>query len=323
MRYANRPILGLQSRKQREENVAAALPAPLALPDYLTPQQREQVLNKLFSPYGRQINERLIDVHTALQKLEKRAARIQMMRGEIPLDMQDQRKQLREQMSTLQAQVETYLDLLDSELAPLPAIQDAEDELFNLVSLASGDEDAVAAMGEAELGPWDDVETKHFYEQLLDLTIVVPPVLLQEGQEKEKARIRREKEKAAGGGEGGDDGEEEEEKSSSSSSSAPRSNKALVDDAETWKPNWEMTIDELEAKLASMQARTATLIGSTIRCTRKTRTATRSCPTPSSARRSAVIPWSCCSPLWRTHSIARAWMPSQKSSATSTPKTTA
>ena len=257
MRYANRPILALHSRKQREEYVAAALPAAITLPDYLTPQQREQVLNKLFMPYGRQINERLIDVHTSLQKLEKRAARIQMMRGEIPLDMQDQRKQLREQMSTLQAQVETYLDLLDSELAPLPAIQDAEDELFNLVSLASGDDDAIAAMGEAELGPWDDVETKHFYEQLLDLTIVVPPVLLQEGQEKEKARIRREKEKAAGaaGADGGDDGEEEEEKSSSGSA-APRSTKAaLVDDAETWKPNWEMTIDELEAKLASMQAR--------------------------------------------------------------------
>jgi hypothetical protein len=148
----------------------------------LTQRLYARLLLQLFTPYGRQMYERLVGVHTSLQKLERRAARMQMMRGEIPLDMQEERRSLREALVALQSQLEVYSDLLSTQLEPLPAITDAEDELFNLVTLNSEDSDALE---ETELGAFDDAETKAFYEKLVDLSVKVPPVLLQEGHDKE------------------------------------------------------------------------------------------------------------------------------------------
>lgn len=249
LKYAGESILGLSSRQLVAANKDAGLPAAPEHPEYLSAAQREQLMQKLFLPYGKQMHERLVGVHTALQKLEKRVARMQMMRGEIPLDMSEERKRLREQMSALQAQVETYFDYLDLTLEPLPEIADAEDELLSLVSLASSD--ASALEGDANLGPWDDVETKNFYESLIDLRVVVPPVLLQEGNEKEKARIRREKD-AASAGEEEAAAEAETEVAASETAEKDRRRRVMEDDS--YLGNWNMTIEELEARVAALHS---------------------------------------------------------------------
>jgi hypothetical protein len=243
LKYGAWPILDLQSKKWKSALIEAELStSSINLPTYLTIQQREQIMNKLFIPYGKQMYERLVGIHTTLQKLEKKAARMQMMRGEIPLDMQDQRRTNREQLSALQSQLDIYYDLLDSELEPLPIIQDAEDELFNLVTLESDD---TSALEETELGAWDDIETKNFYENLIDLSVVVPPVLLQDGHDKEKAKLRREKD-AAAAAETEEDGDDKSTSTSSAQNELNKKNKNIQDeDDSTYVPNWEMTIEQL------------------------------------------------------------------------------
>ena len=39
---------------------------------------------------------------------------------------------------------------------------------------------SAASLGEGNLGPWDDAETKSFYEDLADLLTAVPPSQLGE-----------------------------------------------------------------------------------------------------------------------------------------------
>jgi len=250
LKHAAEPLMKLQSKEVSEQRRLAELPLRIDHPEYLSAPQREHLLNKMFLPYAQMMHERLKSYHGDLAKLEKRAARVQMMRGDIPSDMLDERRSLKERLSNLHAQVATYFDLLDQDLPTLPTITAAEDELLNLVSLESSDTNALA-MGDENLGPWDDADTKAFYEELVDLRLVVPPVLLQEGNEKEKARLRKEKARSDAGGDANVEEEEEEKDGPAASPSSSKSIKSLLEDDS--EATWNMSIEELEAKLATMQ----------------------------------------------------------------------
>ncbi|GJP58575.1 hypothetical protein CLOP_g453 [Closterium sp. NIES-67] len=185
------PLLGLKCDPADEE-VYTDLP--------ITAEQRKQ-LSKLVSFFFDALSALVLSEHGAVRSMDREIARMTAQRGEIPEDVSAAYERSRKGLEQLVRNANALAEALDRAPVALP-----EDEHTTHVA-GGGDSSAGGAGGggagadgakrEAEALPlWDDDETRAFYENLPDLKLFVPAVLLGDGGGK--------------GGKGAGDGEEKE-----------------------------------------------------------------------------------------------------------------
>ncbi|GJP55614.1 hypothetical protein CLOM_g14564 [Closterium sp. NIES-68] len=183
------------------KEVASADGAGLVYTDLpITAEQRKQ-LSKLVSFFFDALSALVLSEHGAVRSMDREIARMTAQRGEIPEDVSAAYERSRKGLEQLVRNANALAEALDRAPVALP-----EDEHTTHVA-GGGDSSAGGAGGggagadgakrEAEALPlWDDDETRAFYENLPDLKLFVPAVLLGDGGGK--------------GGKGAGDGEEKE-----------------------------------------------------------------------------------------------------------------
>lgn len=134
--------------------------------------------------------------HATVLRLDARNEKEEANRGEISDAHVAELEQAKLLFEKLQASVNSLADALDREVPPLP-LEKKNDESSGSLLLWEGD-----ASGRAELrtdGPFDDEDTRSFYEDLPDLLELVPAVVLGL-TEADMAELKKKKEAAAAAG---------------------------------------------------------------------------------------------------------------------------
>ena len=105
---------------------------------------------------------------TELRKLERRAAKDRAICGGLSDDKERTLELCARSYEKLLGSTAALADALDQDLPDLPE-EKAEMDAVGVELWSAG------GAGEGSLGPWDDIETKSFYEDLADLLTAVPP----------------------------------------------------------------------------------------------------------------------------------------------------
>ncbi|KAG5175188.1 armadillo-type protein [Tribonema minus] len=152
----------------------------------------------------RRLRGHLVTAHKALQKLERRMEKDRLLCGSLTEEKERNLELSAGAYNKLLSNVVALSDALDEDMPDLP--EDKEEEELGGVELWSSG----VGLGEGDLGPWDDLETKSFYEDLADLLTAVPPSQLglteEQWQELRAQQDARESRQRSGdGGDGGDD----------------------------------------------------------------------------------------------------------------------
>lgn len=137
--------------------------------------------------YFQTVSGRALELHKQLKKRLRSNMRMQLMKGEVPESLLDKTKSMQESLDKLLQSVGALSDLLDKDPPQLPdePDEDPENELAAIITSESSDP------GFTQQSLYDDEDTRSFYEDLPDLRLVVPPVLLESGYSKEKAKAIR------------------------------------------------------------------------------------------------------------------------------------
>eukprot|EP01104_Vermistella_antarctica_P003609 TRINITY_DN1384_c0_g2_i1.p1 TRINITY_DN1384_c0_g2~~TRINITY_DN1384_c0_g2_i1.p1 ORF type:complete len:1138 (-),score=443.59 TRINITY_DN1384_c0_g2_i1:824-4237(-) len=167
-RYASgEPLLGLfpSSREVLEE---------IEMPDTETVLSEESLarFNSALKMYFEKVSNYIVKHHKKLETLRKKEFDMLMTRGDAPPSLTEQIKEMFEDKEKLMALARTYATHVSFEL---PELVEEEFQMKQSVSRVDfrgmhGDE--------KDLGPFDDEDTRSFYEDIPDLRQLVPGVLL-------------------------------------------------------------------------------------------------------------------------------------------------
>jgi regulator of nonsense transcripts 2 len=166
----------------------------LSSPSYNSVSSSEQNNFKtMFKQYFQLITQKFEELHKQTRVKEKKNAKSLLTRGEISEENKKIATKLRDSLDRLYNNLVLFAELLDFELIqpPEPAEEvDSEEILLSLVSLDSATD---GILGPEASDGFDDEEQRDFYRNLVDLKLIVPPILLGEGNQREKNKIMREK----------------------------------------------------------------------------------------------------------------------------------
>ena len=230
--------------------MAAVTPSAAVGAVPLVGAKERDVCVRILQRYFDALYARLLRCHERLCKREKRNAQMLLMRGELPADATRERDELRDVFDKLQPNVAALADMLQRDLPELPDVPADDDELATVVSLdadSGADADRAGAAGN-----FDDEETRAFYEQLPNLELVVPPILLKDGYEKEKAKLRRDRagqQQAGSGATGAADDDDDADEAESKETGSGAASSAAVSVVQAEDRELEMSLEELEKRM--------------------------------------------------------------------------
>ncbi|CAI5470093.1 unnamed protein product [Closterium sp. Yama58-4] len=174
----------------------------------VTAEQRKQ-LNKLVSSFFEALCALVQSEQGVLRGMEREIARMTAQRGEVGEDVTGAYEKSRRGLEQLLRNANALADALDRPPVVLPEDEHTTHVAGGADSSAGGAGGAGADGGKREPEPlplWDDDETRVFYEDLPDLKLFVPAVLLGDGGGKGGKGDGEEKESEEG------EGKEEKEK---------------------------------------------------------------------------------------------------------------
>ncbi|UZJ53432.1 hypothetical protein CBS101457_002752 [Exobasidium rhododendri] len=158
--------------------------------DQLISKEMQARFRKLCETYYSTLSKRIVREHSRLQEQDKRNHEAYIKSGEIFEDRQQNYEKMSKSFEKLEVWGKKF-----SELIGLPMPELASDDKSNGMGLAinldsrsslTGNDrtDAEFALGKS---PWEDEDTRRFYEDIVDLSELVPSSLLSSGQAKAKA----------------------------------------------------------------------------------------------------------------------------------------
>jgi hypothetical protein len=106
-----------------------------------------------------------------LGKCKRRCDKAEVVMGEVPVKLSEERDSIAESLASLRVGYVQLCELLNQPIVKAPELPPDEDAKMSLVTLA-------AKTNENPEGMYDDVEQRSFYEDLTDLRLVAPPMLL-------------------------------------------------------------------------------------------------------------------------------------------------
>ncbi|KAL3151997.1 hypothetical protein ABBQ32_001118 [Trebouxia sp. C0010 RCD-2024] len=135
-------------------------------------QEVHQVILTVFQAACKQLEQD----HAGLIEVDKENARVLNNRGELPEDMSSAYERQRKLYEALQRTVASFAETLDRAMPDLPepsSVTRTQDGCITILTGRDTDDTAPA-------GPFEDEDTRAFYESMPDLRAVVPAVLLGE-----------------------------------------------------------------------------------------------------------------------------------------------
>lgn len=174
-KYVGGDFLGISSRKEKEMEMRDMNVDKV---DKIEMVQDKELKNKMKCIYARgykMIGEMYLNTYDVLQKKGVRNEKELANRGEVSEEHGNEYDHLKKLFEKLSSSVFTLSDLLDMDVPELPKDEDAlQDDGATGLSLWGGDGKHEFYIG----GPFNDEETRAFYEDLPDILETVPAVVL-------------------------------------------------------------------------------------------------------------------------------------------------
>ena len=165
-------LLGIKARDLTVELV----PLDTALEEGDRPiisDEDQEKVGEILGSYHARVSLRLANQYKKMKKKEKSNYEAEMMRGELTEERKFEFEELEKEVDRLMSNVKTLSDVLDLDMPELP--EEEEEEV--VVS-------SVSMVGRVEVtasdSPFDDEETRMFYERLQDLRAMVPAIYFSE-----------------------------------------------------------------------------------------------------------------------------------------------
>ncbi|KAG5458553.1 MAG: hypothetical protein BJ554DRAFT_1199, partial [Olpidium bornovanus] len=168
----------------------AANHEPLPADSVVTEEQRA-AFKRVILDFFNNVCTKLVAAQKSLKQLEKRNNELYIKIGDIPEATKANFERLHKSYERFLVNAQTMSDLLDLSLPQLTAA----DDIWKADSIIS-DAGSTFNREEGGGGIWEDEEERIFYEDIIDLKGLVPPVLLQKGKKivSETAESKKEEE---------------------------------------------------------------------------------------------------------------------------------
>lgn len=145
----------------------------------------QQRFRNILMRYLEDIKAHVVREHKHLQTQSARNAEAYIRSGEIFEDRQSNYEKQVKAQEKFVTNVQTIADIMGAEMPDLPDEKDEEAAKGSIIregsSMFTGKGD-----DEGKFGIWEDEEQKKFYEDIVDLKVRVPPILLEDGKKKRK-----------------------------------------------------------------------------------------------------------------------------------------
>jgi regulator of nonsense transcripts 2 len=157
--------------------------------DQLLSKEMQAKFRKLIETYYGTLAKRIVKEYTRLQEQDKRNHEAYIKSGEIFEDRQQNYEKMSKEYEKLESWGKKFSDLIG---VPMPELANESKStgIGLAINMDSGSNNAVYDKSEAEFAsgksPWEDEDTRRFYEDLVDLSELVPMSLLNQGQTKAK-----------------------------------------------------------------------------------------------------------------------------------------
>ncbi|RNA18662.1 regulator of nonsense transcripts 2 isoform X1 [Brachionus plicatilis] len=139
---------------------------------------RQKAVKCLFKEYFMAVSKHLVTEHKEMQRIEAQNMRIYQTKGELHSDKKEKYEQAFSAYRKLSENSEVLADLLAEQMPHLPNDQNSkkEDGMLNIdVYTPTKGEDF-----DANSSPWEDEETRQFYESLPHIKSLIPEILYKE-----------------------------------------------------------------------------------------------------------------------------------------------
>ncbi|GAB5369539.1 hypothetical protein AAMO2058_001413700 [Amorphochlora amoebiformis] len=178
LKASGRHLVGLTPRSllQILQDAKEELPA---VPELISEKKKAKIREAVIKAHE-EVSAKLMDLHKNAARKRRRAARVEMMQGEAPVKIKEQSAALQAEFDALLPMAETLSDLVGAPAYTFPEEKDDDDDnqaLLAAFDLVSGQDE-----GGGEFQAFEDPVTKAFYEDLLDLKMVVPQSFLDKGR---------------------------------------------------------------------------------------------------------------------------------------------
>lgn len=160
----------------------------LAIPaNNLYSPDRQRAVKSLFREYYRTLVQHLLDENLEMQKLEHRNRKIYQTKGELHAEKKEKFELAMGNFKKLVENTEMLAELLGEQMVALPVDESLkkDDDLIN-IDVYSPSNNRMEEF-DSTTSLWEDEDTRQFYEQIPDLKIFVPGLILKEAAAKSKA----------------------------------------------------------------------------------------------------------------------------------------
>jgi regulator of nonsense transcripts 2 len=159
-------------------------------------EEKQTAVRNLFKEYYKTLTAHLLREHAEVQKLERNNQKMYETKGEVANEKKEKYEQCLVAYKKLIEHTEFFADILNEPMPHLPVdVKKKEDDLLNIdIYMPSGrpgdDFDSTNS-------PWEDEDTRQFYECIPDLKVLVPAILYKDseskiGEDKEKSQQQNE-----------------------------------------------------------------------------------------------------------------------------------
>jgi regulator of nonsense transcripts 2 len=174
----------------------------------LVPPDLQQRFRNIFNRYFESVKAHIVRDHERLQSQSVRNAEAYIKSGEIFEDRQANYDKLVRIQEKLIANAQIVSDILGVEM---PDLKDERNDETSKDSIIREGSSMFANRGEeSKSGIWEDEDQRKFYEDLIDLKVRVPAILLEDGKKKKKDGEGKGEEEAKNADEETKDGGREE-----------------------------------------------------------------------------------------------------------------
>ncbi len=137
--------------------------------------ERQKAVRHLFREYFRTLSQHIVDENKEIQKQERANKKTYQTKGELNSERKDKYDQALQSFKKLTENAEIFAEMLNEQMPELPLDEARkEEDMVNIDIYTPG------GRGEefdSNTSPWEDEETRQFYESIPDLRVLVPSIL--------------------------------------------------------------------------------------------------------------------------------------------------
>ncbi len=137
--------------------------------------ERQKAVRHLFREYFRSLSQHIVDENKELQKQERANKKTYQTKGELNSERKDKYDQALQSFKKLVENAEIFAEMLNEQMPELQIDESKkDDDVVNIDIYTPG---MRCEEFDSNTSPWEDEETRQFYENIPDLRVLVPSIL--------------------------------------------------------------------------------------------------------------------------------------------------